>query len=307
MRLPLLRGPTRGAMTVFVQIKTRVRNTFLEIVEDEEEVQPTIVRSKTDPAALRDLRCGGGNGTPADLRGFAAAAAAAASSAAQTAARAAVATTALPQCLACGALPLVAPGGAVLPEATGLPGPGSGRQPKEQQVGVTPSKGRIDESSDESSDTTDGSAGEVVLTTVMLRNLPNDVTRSMLLKLLDGKGFAGKYDFAYLPVDLSRGAGLGYAFVNMNTATDAQRVRATLEGYRRWPMPSRKVCSVGWSNPCQGLKANVERYRNSNIMHDSVPDEFKPVLLVDGRRVEFPRPTRRLQRPEVGKTGRPRP
>merc|ERR1719464_1745907 len=38
-------------------------------------------------------------------------------------------------------------------------------------------------------------------TTVMLRNLPIGLTRSTLLDLLDSQGFAGKYDFAYLPVN----------------------------------------------------------------------------------------------------------
>merc|ERR1719163_748335 len=34
--------------------------------------------------------------------------------------------------------------------------------------------------------------------TVMLRNLPNNYTRAMLLKLIDSEGFGGKYDFVYL-------------------------------------------------------------------------------------------------------------
>merc|ERR1719461_2657977 len=58
-------------------------------------------------------------------------------------------------------------------------------------------------------------------TTLMLRNLPLDYTRDMLLQLLDKEGFAGKYDFIYLPVDFKTRAGLGYAFLNMVRATDA--------------------------------------------------------------------------------------
>merc|ERR1740123_2226645 len=41
-------------------------------------------------------------------------------------------------------------------------------------------------------------------TTVMLRNLPNDYTRDMLLALLDKEGFQGKYNFVYLPMDFKR-------------------------------------------------------------------------------------------------------
>ncbi|CAE7888089.1 ML3 [Symbiodinium necroappetens] len=46
-------------------------------------------------------------------------------------------------------------------------------------------------------------------TTVMLRNIPNNYTRDMFLELLDQHGFAGRYDFAYLPCDFCRDANLG--------------------------------------------------------------------------------------------------
>jgi len=142
-------------------------------------------------------------------------------------------------------------------------------------------------------------AEATMLTTVMLRNVPNDYTRDMLLQLLDRKGFAGRYDFAYIPFDHSRQAGLGYAFVNMITAADAQLVQKRLEGFRQWVVPSSKTCTVGWSNPCQGLEANIARYRNSPIMHECMPDDVKPAVFKDGVRVEFPRPTKRLRKPDL--------
>merc|ERR1719464_2512512 len=40
-------------------------------------------------------------------------------------------------------------------------------------------------------------------TTVMLRNIPNQYSAGMLCKKLDLKGFAGQYDFLYLPIDRS--------------------------------------------------------------------------------------------------------
>merc|ERR1719454_87460 len=53
------------------------------------------------------------------------------------------------------------------------------------------------------------------LTTVMMRNLPVELTRDMLLQLLNDQGFAGEYNFIYMPVDFVKQVGLGYAFVNL--------------------------------------------------------------------------------------------
>lgn len=36
----------------------------------------------------------------------------------------------------------------------------------------------------------------------------------------------------------------------------------------------------------------MERYRNSPVMHESVPDEYKPVILQNGLRVNFPEPSK---------------
>jgi len=141
------------------------------------------------------------------------------------------------------------------------------------------------------------SKSESTHTTVMLRNVPNDYTRDMLLELLDTKGFIGCYDFVYLPVDFKRKAGLGYAFVNFITHEDAQRVRRDLQGFSDWKVYSQKVLQVAWSTPLQGLAANIERYRNSPVMHPDVPDEYRPMLLSSGRPVRFPPPTRHIPPP----------
>jgi len=68
-------------------------------------------------------------------------------------------------------------------------------------------------------------------TSLMLSNLPLDYTRDMLLHLLDKEGFAGKYDFIYLPVDFKTRAGPGYGFLNMVSPTEAELVHTCLDGF----------------------------------------------------------------------------
>jgi len=140
---------------------------------------------------------------------------------------------------------------------------------------------------------------EVERTTVMLRNIPNNYNRSMLLKLMDSEGFAGRYDFVYLPVDFKSRATLGYAFVNLTSHEAAASFMTVFRGYSNWVLPSRKVCSVDWSGPHQGLEAHVERYRNSPVMHEVVPDMYKPILFKDGVKVPFPPPTKKLREPRI--------
>lgn len=141
-------------------------------------------------------------------------------------------------------------------------------------------------------------------TTLMLRNLPNMYTRNMLCELLDSEGLASRYDFVYAPIDFIRQAGLGFAFVNMLTQDDAEHARTRLHGYNYWNCPSTKILEVSWSDPFQGLRAHIERYQNSPVMHDDVPDEYKPALFTEGVRVSFPTPVRKIRPPRVKRSGR---
>lgn len=173
------------------------------------------------------------------------------------------------------------------------PGPPRPRANTEQRQAVQPRRG------------VEGDGGSAtrphngICTTVMFRNVPNNYSRTMLLQLLDREGFANQYDFVYLPIDFKSNASLGYAFVNLLTQTEAERMKETFEGFSRWVMPSQKVCSVDWSSPFQGLESHIERFRNSPVMHESVPDEHKPALFQTGRRIPFPAATRKVRAPRV--------
>ena len=96
-----------------------------------------------------------------------------------------------------------------------------------------------------------------VRTTVMLRNIPNNYSREMFLAMLDEQGFAGRYDFVYLPCDFYRQANLGYAFVNLVDAAAVDALWSVFDGFSAWSLPTAKVCQVSWSGPHQGFKARV--------------------------------------------------
>jgi hypothetical protein len=146
--------------------------------------------------------------------------------------------------------------------------------------------------------------------TLMLRGIPGNFTRANLLELLDKLGFAGSYDFVYLPFDFVKKGNLGYAFVNMKSEHGeygAQRLRHSFTGFFQWAaiapkIKSDKVGRAGWAAKQQGLRANVDRYRNCDAMHNAVPDEFKPALFWNGARIRFPAPTKALRRPR-GRNG----
>jgi len=140
-------------------------------------------------------------------------------------------------------------------------------------------------------------------TTLMVRNIPNKCDRSKLLALFDSHGFQGTYDFVYLPIDYESHTGLGYAFVDFVTHEDADRFKSYFNGFKKWGMPSRKCCDVMWSTTMQGLQAHTDRFRDSDVMHDSVPDAFKPIILSHGQRVPFPAPTKRLRQPKARRHG----
>jgi len=145
---------------------------------------------------------------------------------------------------------------------------------------------------------TGGAAGlkkKDMRTTLMLCNLPNDYDRDIFLDMLDGECLAGEYDFVYFPVDFHTGSGLGYAFVNFTSHEEALRAWKLFDGFKDWSLPSTKVCEVRWSTPVQGFKANVQRYRNSPLMHHKVPDWYKPMVFSNGVRTEYPAPKKPIK------------
>lgn len=140
-------------------------------------------------------------------------------------------------------------------------------------------------------------------TTITFKNLPADCSLSNVLETLDNEGFSGCYDFVHAPVDFTSGASMGYVHVNLLDCTLSERAGQHFQGFNKW-VGCCNACDVAgciadWRTVHSGLEALIERYRNSPLMHESVPDEHKPALFSNGKRVSFPAPTIRLKPPRV--------
>lgn len=123
-------------------------------------------------------------------------------------------------------------------------------------------------------------------TTVVLRKIPKDTTRDLVQRILKEQGFAGTYDFLYLPMDFEKAQCFGFAIVNF---IDGSIAASALDFFSRTTVFGQKVCAE-WKETHHGLAALVEKYRNSKVMHADVPEVYKPLILSNGRPVPFPAP-----------------
>lgn len=125
-------------------------------------------------------------------------------------------------------------------------------------------------------------------TTLVFRKLPTNVTRTSLLEMLDTAGLQSSYDFVYLPMDFKKGKVFGYAIVNFISNSSAEHASAHFEG---------AGVDVDWSDSHQGLQELIQRYRDSPIMHASMPEISKPIIFSKGVVTAFPRPTKQIKAP----------
>merc|ERR1740117_746456 len=97
----------------------------------------------------------------------------------------------------------------------------------------------------------------------------------------------------FLPIDAGTGHNLGYAYLNLISPLVAAQFWDTFSGFSNWWRAwGKAACSISWSTEAQGLEENIESHRNSFLMIDNgVPDEYRPVVVVNGVRVPFPAPT----------------
>ncbi|KAG7599399.1 Mei2/Mei2-like C-terminal RNA recognition motif [Arabidopsis suecica] len=116
---------------------------------------------------------------------------------------------------------------------------------------------------------------------VMVRNIPNCLGRTDLLRILDNHCRKHKtessYDFLYLPMDFVKRANLGYAFVNFTSSVAAERFRREFENFSWGNLGYRnKICEITVAK-YQGKEELSQHFKNSRFTCHT--DEYLPVVL----------------------------
>merc|ERR1719502_2311652 len=136
-------------------------------------------------------------------------------------------------------------------------------------------------------------------TTLMVRNLPSDLSQPQLVEEFNAAGYGGLFDFVYMPMNFRGQGNFGYAFVNLVSHDVALRFMAYARTVQHDSEEDSQTWDAVWST-CQGLSANIERYRNSPLMHELVPKECKPTVYdAAGVQATFPAPTKNIPKPRI--------
>lgn len=118
------------------------------------------------------------------------------------------------------------------------------------------------------------------VTTLMLRNIPYKYSQTALLQEIDQLGFAGSYDFFYLPMDQHNRSNVGYAFINFIDPASVPLCYSVFSNYKFQRYPSKKICVISPAH-LQGFKKNVEHFQNSAVMN-AHNNQYRPVVLPHG-------------------------
>lgn len=116
-------------------------------------------------------------------------------------------------------------------------------------------------------------------TSLMIRNIPNKYTQSMLLNEFKESGHGpGKIDFFYLPIDFRNKCNRGYAFVNFKDYHDIISFYEEFNG-KGWNIfKSEKICTVTYAR-IQGKDSMMKRFQNSSLMERN--EDYRPLVFAD--------------------------
>ncbi|WVQ71588.1 hypothetical protein IAR50_001128 [Cryptococcus sp. DSM 104548] len=138
-------------------------------------------------------------------------------------------------------------------------------------------------------------------TTVMIKDVPNKLSRQELVEILD-EVVPGEFDFVYLRFDFKNCCNVGYAFVNFCSVSALLRFIQARVG-KKWNMfSSEKVLQVSYAD-IQGKAALINKFKNSAVM--SVVESWRPQIFyssgsMKGQPEPFPSPDNLSMRERSG-------
>mmetsp|Transcript_54269 Transcript_54269/g.129353 ORF Transcript_54269/g.129353 Transcript_54269/m.129353 type:complete len:261 (-) Transcript_54269:110-892(-) len=108
-------------------------------------------------------------------------------------------------------------------------------------------------------------------TSLMMRNVPSVIMQENLIRILEQSGFAGRFDYVYMPFHLAKARTKGYAFINMLSVEDAAALVETWTGVyltqaANLGPPDLQAMPIYFSTAAlQGLEANKQKMRQSKL------------------------------------------
>merc|ERR1712125_313204 len=116
-------------------------------------------------------------------------------------------------------------------------------------------------------------------TTVIIRNVPASYAQLDLITELESLGFAGTFDFVYIPEGTSATSNLGYAVVNFMSYISAEKCMKVIEGYHFQCKQGSCKASASVSS-IQGLERNMQYYGKA-ALNASKKIESRPVVVAN--------------------------
>lgn len=112
-------------------------------------------------------------------------------------------------------------------------------------------------------------------TTLMIRHIPPKLTQRQLMREVNDRGFAGRFDFVYVPMDSRRRASRGIAFVNFASGAVAEEFARAVDGHPLRHPSSQRAVEIMPAD-LQGFDRNVEHHAETLRSHT---DSNKPLVL----------------------------